>query len=424
MARFENPHSISFRPTCPKAEILTVGTELLTGSSLNTNAKYLGRRLTHLGFVVSRQASCRDEGAAIHKAIREGLDSAAVLFVTGGLGPTPDDVTRDSIARFFNTPLVLSRKQYRKIEQAYRRKGEGVPEMVRQEAYFPEGAQPLFNRYGIALGFMIERGDKLMVVLPGVPGEMERLFENQVMPILRRKFNKIQPPFCLVVKILGLSEPAIMKRLGPGFFKMGSFQFGIYPAVGEVSVRVYTASQSLLQKLKRHVGSVLGEAVYSFSDEALEAAVGRKLRQRGWTLGIAESCTGGLLAREITRVPGASRYFLGGVTAYQNKVKSGLLGIPDAMLASYGAVSREVVGSMAQSIRSLFGSTLGIAVTGIAGPGGGSRRKPIGRVYISIASVMSCRIWEEHFAGDREQIQIRAVRKALGYLWQWLQKSK
>ena len=424
MAHFENPRKLGLPQARPKAEILTVGTELLTGSSLNTNAGYLGRRLTQLGFEVFRQVSCRDEEAAIHNAIREAMDPAEILFVTGGLGPTPDDVTRASIASFFKVPLVLSQRQYRRIRLAYGRKGEGVPEMVRQEAYFPKGALPLFNRYGIALGFMLERAGKPTVVLPGVPSEMERLFENQVVPILRRKFYKAQPPFCLVVKTLGLSEPAIMKRLGSGFFKMGRFQFGIYPEVAEVSIRIYGDSQPLLRRLKRHMKAVLGEAIYSFRDETLEAAVGKRLYERRWTLGIAESCTGGLLAREITRVPGASGYFLGGVTAYQNEVKSRLLGVTQDVLGSHGAVSEEVAGAMARGARRLFKSTLGISVTGIAGPEGGSHKKPVGLVFISIASGRSCSIWQERFGGDREQIQIRAARKALAYLWQWLRKSK
>lgn len=406
----------------PKVELLTIGTELLTGSVINTNAHYLGRELTQLGFEVAHQTSCRDESSPIHESLRLALARSDMIFVSGGLGPTPDDITRESLADFFRVPLILSQTQYQQISRHYRRRGRAVPLIVKREAYFPANAKPLFNRFGIALGFMIEHGEKIIVVLPGVPGELTRLFESHLRAYLKRKFPGLRPYAPLVVKTIGLSEPAIMQRLGPSFFKLGDFQFGIYPEVGEVSLRIYTDSSSLIRRLRRHILRVMGKDVYSFSDETIARVIGKEFASRGWSLAIAESCTGGQVSEKMTRIPGASRYFLGSVVAYQNEVKIKTLGLPRDVIKEKGAVSREAALALARGIREKFGSTLGVAVTGIAGPSGRTAQKPVGLVYIAIASSHGHKTWEEHFAGDREQIQNRASKKVLEYLWRWIQR--
>ena len=420
MADFE----ISFSMTRPVAEILSIGTELLTGTTVNTNAAYLGKELTRLGFKVAHQSACRDERVSIHEALRTALDRSDVIFASGGLGPTPDDITRESIADFFRVPLVFSREQCRQICQHYRRRGKKVPALVKREAYFPANAKPLLNQFGIALGFSIEMRQRIIVVLPGVPGELTRLFEGRVRNFLQRKFPKLRPKASLTVKTVGLSEPTIMKRLGPSFFKWGTFDFGIYPEVGEVSLRIYADSFPLIRRIRRHVERVLGKEVYSFSDESLEQVIGKQLSSTGRSVSLAESCTGGRIAQKLTAVPGASQYFKGGVVAYDNEVKIRALGVPTLLLRKAGAVSRQCAVAMAKGVRTQWRSTLGIAVTGIAGPTGGSRGKPVGLVYIAIASEKKSRAWEEHFGGDREQIQTRAAKKALEYLWRWTQERK
>jgi nicotinamide-nucleotide amidase len=213
-----------------------------------------------------------------------------------------------------------------------------------------------------------------------------------------------------------------MKRLGPSFFEMGAFDFGIYPEVGEVAMRIYADSENLIKRLKRHILKVLARDIYGFSEEPIEATIGKRLVHRGEVVSIAESCTGGQVSEKMTRISGASRYFTGAIVAYQNKVKLQALGVPPFVLQRKGAVSREAALSMAKGVRKCFGSTLGVGVTGIAGPTGGSAENPVGLVYIAIASSGNHRVWKERFQGDRAQIQNRATKKVLEYLWRWLEK--
>lgn len=417
MASSKDPFAIAGRP---KAEVLTVGTELLTGSVANTNATFLSRELTSLGFHVQAQMTCRDEPEAIQEALRLALRRSEVIFISGGLGPTPDDLTRESVAEFFQVPLVLSKVQYREILRHYRERGKRVPDMVKREAYFPANAKPVFNRFGIALGFVIEERDRVIIVVPGVPGELTRLFESCLKPLLKKRFASARPLASLMVKTIGLSEPSVMTRLSRSFFRLGKFQFGIYPEVGEVTLRIYAEMPGLIRRLKGRVREVLGTHTYSLSEEAVEEVIGRRLRAKRWTVSIAESCTGGRISKLLTRVPGASHYFTGAVVAYDDDMKVGSLGISPGLIEAKGAVSGEIAEAMAQGVRKRLGTTLGLAVTGIAGPTGGTDRKPVGLVYIAIASPHRSRVWKEFFLGDREQIQERATKKALEYLWRWV----
>ena len=414
MAHFENILQIK---RYPKAALLTLGTELLTGAVLNTNAAYLGRELTQLGFEVHWQSACRDEKRSIQEALRRALDRSDVVLVSGGLGPTPDDITRESLAEFFNVPLVLSKIQYQMILGHYRRRGKVLPSAVKQEACLPANAKPIFNHFGIALGFTIEKEGQVVIVLPGVPGELTRLFETRLKPFLRKKFPDLHPARSLIVKTVGLSEPSIMKYLGRSFFKMGKFDFGIYPEYGEVALRIYADSSELIRRLKARIVRVIGDYVYSFSDESLEKAIGTLLLAKRWTLAIAESCTGGKVADRVVAMPGASRYFKGGIVAYRDEAKVKILGVSFRLIREKGAVSRETVIAMAQRVRERFGSTLGLAVTGIAGPTGGTVKKPAGLVYLALASPTRQRVWKQIFYGTRQQVQARAVKKALEYLW-------
>ena len=422
MARFKNSFLVKRRPSPPRpqAELITIGTELLTGSVVNTNAAYLARELTQLGFRVTHQSACHDEFPAIQEALRGALSRSDVIFMSGGLGPTPDDLTRQAIADYFHAPLVFSRRQYRQICRFYKRKGKQVPSLVREEACFPANARPLFNRFGIAVGFTLETEGRWIAVLPGVPGELTRMVESKLKGMLKRRYPGLGSPHLLIVKIVGLSEPEIMERLDGSFFRLGQFQFGIYPEVNEVTLRIYADSSEVIHRLKQKASRVMRREIYSFSEETLESCIGKKLLRRRRTLAVAESCTGGQISERITRISGASRYFRGDVTAYQNSSKVRFLGVPRALLKSKGAVSREVALAMARGARTRFDTTLGVAVTGIAGPSGGGPGKPVGLVYIAIDSGAKRRVWKEWFGGDRAQIQDRAAKKTLEYLWRWV----
>lgn len=400
----------------PAAKILTIGDELLKGTVLNTNARFLGAELLRLGFKVESQASCQDDIPSIKAEFSRALAGAELILVTGGLGPTPDDVTRDAVADFFKVPLVCSNRQLSFIQNYYESRGKKMPRLVRKEALFPENAEPLFNRYGIALGFSITAGERLMVVLPGVPGEMEKMFHELVAPLVRKKFPGLKKRLTLIVKTVGISEPDIMKKLGKDFFD-DPFEFGIYPMTGEVTLRLYTDSLLVKRRLAKKTAGRLKKWIYAREETTLAEAIGRALTRAKKTVAAAESCTGGLLAAEITAVPGASRYFKGGITAYENEIKKNCLGVPPDILRKKGAVSPETALCMAASVCSQMGASIGIGITGIAGPSGGSRSKPVGLVYLAIVSTDSRKVWKEIFRGTRSQIRARAAKKALEYLW-------
>ena len=401
----------------PRAFLLTIGNEILKGSVLNTNAQFLGRELTSLGFEVLEQRACRDEMQEILDSISGALQVSDLLILTGGLGPTPDDLTRDAVAAYYQVPLEFSRKQYAFIERYYQKRKKKVPAIVRKEAMFPANSQPLFNQFGIALGFSIVEQGKLMVVLPGVPMEMQKMYGTLVKPLILKCFKKIPKRQRLIVKTVGLSEPDVMKKIGKDFFAE-KFDFGIYPSLGEVALRMYTDSPKTVIALRRKVQERMGGSVYAYEERTLAETVGDILQRKKWSLAAAESCTGGLLASQITQVPGAGKYFRGSVTAYQIQAKR-WLGVSEKVLKEKSLVSPEVAKELAITIRKNFDTDFGIGITGGAGPTKESGA-PVGLVYLAIAGPKKVRVWKENFLGDRNQIQAKAVKKVLEYLWKWI----
>ncbi len=401
------------------AEILTIGAELLKGNTLNTNAQFLGRELTDLGFHVVSQVACEDSIPAIEEKLRQALLRSHLVILSGGLGATPDDLTREAVASYFNVRLVLSKKQYAMICKYYRRhdrpRSGFVPQLLKKEALYPKNAVPLVNRFGIALGFYIRRDRQWIFVLPGVPAELEKMFHQNVKKLLKTNFTHQEQKPKLVAKVVGLSEPAIMMKLGRDFFDC-PFDFGIYPEPGEVSIRIYAEQKKVIHRLKSKIRTRLGRHIYAFEDISFAEAIGKILTAKKKSIAVAESCTGGLLSAGITRTPGASTYFKGGVTAYSNEWKE-KWGIPKALIRAKGAVSYEVTKAMAEKVRAQAKTTYGIGVTGIAGPSGGSKKKPVGLVFIGLSTAKHSRGWKHLFWGDRAQIQTKSVKKALEYLW-------
>ncbi|MBP9864810.1 MAG: CinA family nicotinamide mononucleotide deamidase-related protein [Candidatus Omnitrophica bacterium] len=401
------------------AVLLTVGSELLKGSTLNTNARFLGQRLLAAGFRVQEQLACDDVIPEIQGCLARALKMADLVIVSGGLGPTPDDVTREAIAGYLGKPLVTCPQQWRRIVKLYKRLGRVLPESVSCEALYPKGGTPLINRYGIALGFCLRLGPKHVVVLPGVPRELESLMDHSVLPFLRRNFFSTPAKFPLILKTVGLSEPAVMEKLGPDFFDV-PFEFGIYPHPGEVTLRIYCESRKTRGHIQKKAVRALKEYIYASREVSLAQTIGNLLTAKNMRLGIAESCTGGQLSAELTAQAGASRFFQGGVIVYANKLKE-KLGISKKLLAREGAVSASVAGNLAAQAAHFSGAEWGIGITGIAGPTGGTRQKPVGTVYIAVSG---SRKYQKtacfEFWGTRDQIQKRAVTKALEMLWQAL----
>ncbi len=400
----------------PTAAILSVGNEVLRGSVVNTNAAFLGRELSGLGFEVVSHGVCADSLEAIRFRLGETLRRVDLLIMMGGLGPTPDDVTREGIAAHFKVPLVFSARQYARLKKVYKHFGKRVPALVKREAFYPENAKPLLNRFGIALGFSVEVGNKSVVALPGVPSELKNMYADVVLPFLKKKYGNLLRSRKLVVRMTGIPEPEVMKNLGKDFFD-DPFDFGIYPSAGEVAIRILAEKKDVLVRLKKKIAKRLKEWIYAWDEAGLSAVVGTILTKKKKTLAVAESCTGGLLASQITEVPGASAFFRGATIAYHPLVKK-KLGVSSETIRKYGEVSPQVAGELARCVRERMESDFGIGITGIAGPGGGSAKKPVGLVYIGLASPdKKVRIRKHVFWGERHQVQERAAVKALEYLW-------
>lgn len=409
-------------PVRPTSEILTIGDELLKGSTLNTNAYFLAEHLSRLGFDAAAQQTCSDQMLAIQHALRLALSRSDVVILTGGLGPTPDDITRESLADFFNVPLKFSNRQYSQIVKYFKKRRPGpIPKEWRREAEFPANAVQLPNRFGVALGFYIRVKTKLIIVLPGVPREMRRMFIDLVEPLLVENFTSIKNKHRLTAKFVGLGETQVMQKLGAKFVN-SSFDFGIYPALGEVTLRLQSDKKKVIADAKKKVQSKLGPSIYAMEETSFVQVIGDLLVRKKATLGVAESCTGGQLAAEFTSIAGSSSYFDGGLIVYTNELKKLLAGVKASSLNQYGAVSTVVAKELALGVCERLGSDYGLGVTGIAGPGGGSKKKPVGTVFIGLATPRGTKSYEFYFGGERPQVQRRSVVKAMELLWRELRR--
>lgn len=404
----------------PQCELITIGSELLNGSVLNTNAQFLSGRITRLGIEVVFQTSCRDCEREIIECLKTAFLRSDLVFVTGGLGPTPDDITREAVGAFFRCGLKFDQKQYRHIVRYFKKFKKTPPFMTKKEAFLPEIAKPLLNRFGIALGFYVESDEKLTVVLPGVPRELINMYNTVVEPLILNKFKERLAYYTAEAHLAGLYETQVMQKLGKGFFKNRDFEFGIYPEIGEVTIRIKTQDLKLKKVLEREMGKRLKPFLYSLNGCSLAEIIGSLLVKRKFTLSVAESCTAGLLAERLTDFAGSSQFFKGGIIAYHNRIKTNYLDISKNLLEKKGAVSKEVCSQMAKAIRLKFDSSIGISITGIAGPSGGSPKKPVGLVYIGLSDKKRTKIFDFLFSGERSKIRLQAAQKALFLLYQWL----
>jgi len=353
----------------PSCELITIGSELLNGSVLNTNAQYLARQVTALHIDVVHQSSCLDREPEIIGALDQAFERSRLIIVTGGLGSTPDDVTRQAVARYFGCGLTYHRDQYRHIVKHFQASGCGVAPITRCEAYFPTVAKPLLNRAGIALGFYVLRSGRLLVVLPGVPRELVNIFERCVRRLIEKEVTDRPAWYWLTAKIIGLNEPQVMRRLGRKFFKRGEFEFGIYPEIGEVTIRIKSKQKRLNAGLGRELKERFGPRLFSFEDVPIASVIGRALRRRKLSLAVAESCTGGLIASSLARIPGISDSLCGSFVVYRELSKQKWLHIPASLLKKKGAVSQEVAAQMAHSaLRRTPEADMALAITGHLGP--------------------------------------------------------
>ena len=403
-----------------KAIIIAVGDELLSGETVDTNSAHLAEELALRGIETIAHRTVGDNEQAIAAAISGAAGQVPIVLVSGGLGPTKDDLTRQGFARAMGTELVLDEACLADIEDFFARRGRRMAEVNRIQAMIPAGAEPLANAFGTAAGLSGRVGEAAVFVMPGVPLEMREMFAASVAPQLG------ETGISIVRRLLhtyGTGESDIGSMIGDLMAERdGAVTVGTTAAAGLVSVRITARSADDNEATRRaeevlaDVRNRLGAFVVGQGDVTMAPAVGKLLLGRGQTLATAESCTGGMIAQMITDAPGASHYYLGGVVAYANQVKTTQLGVEPGMLAAEGAVSERVAEAMALACRRRFESDWAVSVTGIAGPDGGTAGKPVGLVYIAAASARGCEVHRHGFPGPRRQVRQRAANAALNHL--------
>jgi nicotinamide-nucleotide amidase len=402
------------------AELLTIGSELLSGATVNSNAAYLARRLAEAGVLCRRQVAVADERGPLLEAVREALGRAGLVVLTGGLGPTFDDLTLETLAEAAGRPLTFRPELAARIRRFYRRLGRRLQRAAMRQAYVPEGGEPLPNPTGTAPGLWLRLPDTLVVALPGVPAEMRAIMERSVLPRLRRLGggSAVETRTLRTAGVLELYIQGLLQRMRIP----DTVQVGLYPHLRMVDVRLTAVAptrrqaQAALRPFEARLRRTLGPAVYGSDEETLEEVVGRLLLKRRLSVGVAESCTGGLISDRLTDAPGSSRYVRGGVVAYDNAVKRGILGVPKEMLEHFGAVSAQTAARMAKGVQRATGADIGLSVTGIAGPSGGTATKPVGLVYFGLSDGRRTRTLRRRFFGDRLAIKTQAAQTALDWL--------
>ncbi|WP_339302088.1 competence/damage-inducible protein A [Paenibacillus sp. FSL K6-2441] len=414
-----------------KAEIIAVGTELLLGQIVNTNAQYLSQELAALGLDVYFQTVVGDNMNRLAEAVKTASGRADVLILTGGLGPTQDDLTKEALAEVLGRTLYIDPDAMANIERFFQDRGVPMTENNRRQALAIEGGTPLPNETGLAVGNAIELNDKFYIVLPGPPKEMKPMFEHQAKPwILKHVLTSEMPIFSRMLKFAGIGESALETKLLDLIQAQSDPTVAPYAKEGEVTIRISTKAANeqeaavKLDAMEREIASRLPEHLYANVDEPIEKTILDLMASRGLTLSAAESCTGGLLMEMFTALPGSSAVFAGGIVCYSNEMKEKLLNVPHDLLegeGAPGAVSAETAKVLAEQVRLTVGSDFGLAITGVAGPAH-SERKPVGLVYIAIAREgADTAVFELNLKGNREIIRLRAVKSLFYQLWRVLQ---
>ena len=404
-----------------KLEVVTIGTELLLGQILDTNAAELGRGLAAAGVEVVRHSSVADRPDAIRAAVAEALERTGFVITTGGLGPTRDDITKREVAALFGKALEMDATVLQSLEERFRRLGRPMPAVNRTQAEVPAGATVLPNPRGTAPGLWVEDRGRVVVMLPGVPSEMRGLLAEEVLPRLAgRTAGAVVRSRS--VRTTGIAESALAERVGAIEEEIAPLTLAYLPSPDGVELRVTAWSLREDDAERRLAAAVAqlreraGDHCYGEDRTDLAAVVLDQLRARRSRLVVAESCTGGVLSARITAIPGASSVFIGGVVAYDNMVKSGTLDVRPELLDQYGAVSEQVVSAMAEGVQRQFAVDAALAITGIAGPSGGTAEKPVGTVWLAARHGVEGRVLKRIFPGDRNEIRARSAQAALDLL--------
>ena len=424
-----------------RVELLNTGTELLMGFVVNTHAAWLGQKLSEPGLSIARQVCVNDDPREMKTCLKEAMRRADLILVTGGLGPTGDDLTRNCVVEMLGLKTRVDARALKNIEERFRRRGGAMPESVKCQAVVPEIATVFHNRNGTAPGLAIPcsrlnfAGKKnprcrWMLLLPGPPRELRPMFEEQVLPLIRREFAGDLPVVdCRVFRVAGMGESSVEERVRPVLKNLNHLEIGYCARPGEVDVRLVARGKSktdvrrLADEAEKRTRAALGTAIFGTGNRLLEEAVVNLLRGKNRRLATAESCTGGYVAHRITLVPGSADVFLQGWVTYSNQSKTQCLDVPPHLIRREGAVSESVAKRMAEGARKKAGADYALSLTGIAGPSGGSAEKPAGTVFIALASKQGVSVERFCFQLDRETFKFICAQTALNMLRTQLEKD-
>lgn len=406
-----------------KAYIISTGTELLLGSTIDTNSVFISERLFENGIRAIAKSVVGDNEESIRRAFRLGLESSDVVISSGGLGPTLDDLTKTIACEVMDCKMELIEEEVERLKDYFARRKRQMPEINLKQAMFPREATILSNPWGSAPGMYLRKNEKIIILLPGPPREMKPMLLNEALPLLIGDFGAdCRKAHMRTIKVLGPGESQVDEMLAEVIEDPRGCSLALLAKDGEVHVKITAegadegASNGILDELSGRITAKLGSAVFGYDNDTLESVVAKLLLDRGQKLAIAESCTGGLLSKMITDQPGSSQYFWGAVISYSNEAKQLFLGVQEATLEQFGAVSPETAREMARGVRSRAAADYGIGITGIAGPDGGSEAKPVGLVYIALADGEDCAVKEMRFLGGRDATRMLSARTALDIL--------
>jgi nicotinamide-nucleotide amidase len=403
------------------AEIIAIGSELLTPDHTDTNSLWLTERLNSIGIEVKLKTIVGDDDARLEEAIKDALRRSSVVITTGGLGPTEDDITRKVAARAMGRRLMLDEKVLEELKNRFLSFGRAMPQINSRQAMVIEGAEILKNPNGSAPGMYLEHEGCNVILLPGPPREMRPMFESYVHPRLVAKAGDVRV-VRRIIRVAGMGESAVDEVIAPVYSQFLNPQTTILFNRSEVEIHLTAQAKTvpdaelLLDGLAGQIEERLGHAIFAFQGEKMEEVIGLRLTVTGFTLAVAESCTGGLIAQRLTETPGSSAYLMEGVVAYSNEAKIRTLGVDPELIENHGAVSAEVAEAMSEGVRRHAGTDFGLSVTGIAGPGGGTSEKPVGLVYIALSDDAHTKHRKLMLPGDRHLIRWRASQAALDLL--------
>ena len=412
-----------------RVEVITTGTELLLGEILNTNFTWLAQELNRRGFDVLYQTTVGDNPARMKEVLDIAVKRADVIITSGGLGPTRGDITKEMIAEYCGVDMYMNLEVWNHIHELLSRRSICIAENNEKQALVPSGAVVLHNEAGTAPGLVLEQGDTTFVMLPGPPFELKTVCEKELFPYFEQRFPHLGIIKSHTLKLRGIGESNLAEKLDDIIINQTNPTIALYARHGEILVRLTAKAPSaekadaLIAGMQEKVEKVIGTYVYGYDDDTLPEVLGKELLCRQQTIAFAESCTGGLASSMMTDVPGSSEYVKGSVISYTDEVKNQVIHVSKTTLAKKGAVSEETAVEMARGVREAIGSDMAVSITGLAGPGGGTRKKPVGLVYIAVADANGELCRKYNFGGTRSQIKHRAAMAALSFALDRLKES-